>query len=332
MTEQMSTLISEQLSTQLTEQLSEQLSTQLSEQLSTQLSAAMESMMAEMMENVMAQLSDQISTQLSSSIETLMTDAMSQAMEQMTENLADAFTIDTDKLAEAFSFNMDSTDLTDLLTSMTGLSSGNSYESNLSTLGYIDFDSPSEIDIYPLDFESKDEIVDILDNYNDEMVDSGQTEKQITYTDLVGTMMTSVTTIINTVTYVLIAFVAVSLVVSCIMISIITQISTMERTKEIGILRAMGASKANVSQVFIAETFIIGSLSGLLGVGLTELFIIPINSLIHSLTGNNDVNAVLPLDNAAILVIISISITVLSGLTPALKAAKQDPVTALRTE
>ena len=149
--------------------------------------------------------------------------------------------------------------------------------------GYVDFDSPSGIDIYPTDFESKEEVVKILDDYNSRMEKEGKEEQVISYTDIVGTMMSSVTTIINTISYVLIAFVAISLIVSSIMIGVITYISVLERKKEIGILRAIGASKGNISQVFNAETFIIGLCAGLIGIGLTLLILIPGNMLIMRL-------------------------------------------------
>ncbi len=304
-------------------QVMDQVMSGISDQLTALLSTAMESMMDEIMV--------QITNQLSDSMETMLSDVMDDIMEQISGSMNDLVSIDANALMDTFEFNMDSTSLTDLLTSMS-LSTETSYDSNLSALGYVDFDSPSEIDIYPIDFASKDAVVSILDDYNVQMEESDQSEKKITYTDLVATMMSSVTTIIDTVSYVLIAFVAVSLIVSCIMISIITQISVMERTKEIGILRAMGASKGNISQVFNAETFIIGTCSGLIGVGVTELLIFPINAVIHSLVGDTSVNAVLPWSYALILVVISIVITVCSGLVPALNAAKQDPVTALRTE
>ncbi len=305
------------------EQVMAQMMSEISVQLAAQLSTAMDSVMEEMMV--------QITDQLSASMETMMSDMIGEVVAQLSDSLTDSFSIDADTLMDTFEFNMDSTNLTDLLTSIS-FSTETSYDGNLSTLGYVDFDSPSEIDIYPIDFESKDAVVAILDDYNAQMEQIGQNEKKIAYTDMVATMMSSVTTIINTVSYVLIAFIAVSLLVSCIMISIITQISVMERTKEIGILRAMGASKGNISQVFNAETFIIGACSGLIGVGVTELLIFPINAVIHSLVGDSSVNAVLPWSDALILVVISIVITVCSGLAPALNAAKQDPVTALRTE
>ena len=171
-----------------------------------------------------------------------------------------------------------------------------------------------------------------MDDYNQRMEEAGESDKVISYTDVVGTLMTSVTDIINTISYVLIAFVAISLVVSSIMIGVITYISVLERKKEIGILRAIGASKGNVSQVFNAETFIIGLLAGLLGIGISLLILIPGNMLIHHVAGNTEVNAILPLVPALVLILLSVVLTLIGGLIPSRKAAKSDPVTALRTE
>ncbi|MCD8198097.1 MAG: FtsX-like permease family protein, partial [Lachnospiraceae bacterium] len=324
--EQMVSGLTEQLSAQISAQLSsamEQMMGQVTEELTTQLSTQLSSALSSMTDEVMEQLSDQ----LSDSMESMMTEMM----EGMSDSLADSLTIDADTLTDAFNFNMDSDALTELLSSMSD-SVSTDYTSNLTSLGYADFATPSEIDIYPIDFDAKEEVVAILDSYNDQMEAAGETDKVISYTDLAGTMMSSVTTIINVVSYVLIAFIAVSLVVSCIMISIITQISVMERTREIGVLRAIGASKGNISLVFNAETFIIGSCSGLIGVTVTELLLPLINSLIHNLVEDTSVNAVLPWTYAAMLVVLSIVITVLSGLVPAWRAAKLDPVTALRSE
>ncbi|RSX54367.1 ABC transporter, ATP-binding protein [Bifidobacterium goeldii] len=202
------------------------------------------------------------------------------------------------------------------------------YDDNLAAFGVVSRDAPSTINIYTDSFENKDHISQAITDYN-KTVDKAD---RIVYTDYVGLMMSSVTTIINVISYVLIAFVSVSLVVSSIMIGIITYISVLERTKEIGILRAMGASKRNVSQVFNAETGIVGLTAGLIGIGVTLLLIIPGNMLLHHLIGTNDVNAYLPVQGAVILVILSVILTLIGGLIPSKKAAKQDPATALRTE
>ena len=206
-----------------------------------------------------------------------------------------------------------------------------SLKGNLTRFGYADPESPGMITIYPKDFESKDRVIEILESYNRAMEKEGQEDKVITYTDYVGSLMSSVTTIIDVITYVLIAFVAVSLVVSSIMIGIITYISVLERRKEIGILRAMGASRHNVSQVFNAETFIIGSLAGIFGIALTLLLLIPINAAIHSYT-DEPVSAFLPPGAAGILIALCVVLNLIGGFIPARKAAKQDPVTALRSE
>ena len=205
------------------------------------------------------------------------------------------------------------------------------YENNLEKLGAIDLESPSLINIYPKDFEAKDNITKAIEEYNQKQRDEGKEENTISYTDLVGIMMSSVSQIIDIISYVLIAFVAISLIVSSIMIGIITYISVLERTKEIGILRAIGASKKDISRVFNAETFIIGLISGLIGIGVTVLLTIPINSIIFSLTGV-EINVSLPAVAGIILVAISMILTIIAGLIPAKMASKKDPVIALRTE
>lgn len=207
------------------------------------------------------------------------------------------------------------------------ISSGN-YDDNMAAFGVVSLDAPSMINIYADRFEDKDAIALEIEKYNEGVSD----ENQITYTDLVALLMSSITTIINVISYVLIAFVAVSLVVSSIMIGIITYISVMERTKEIGILRAIGASKSNISQIFNAETFIIGLLSGVLGVGITSLLLIPTNSIIHSLTGITTINASLPIGTAVALIGLSLILSLIAGIIPSRKAAKSDPVIALRSE
>ncbi len=202
------------------------------------------------------------------------------------------------------------------------------YEENMSMFGAVNLDAPSSVSIYADSFEDKDAISDCIDRYNE----TASETDQIVYTDYVGLLMSSITTIVNAISYVLIAFVAVSLVVSSIMIGIITYISVLERTKEIGILRAIGASKKDISRVFNAETFLVGLCAGLIGVGISSLLCIPINSVIHSLVGEVTVNAVLPFGSGLTLIVISICLTLIAGLFPSRVAAKKDPVTALRTE
>lgn len=207
------------------------------------------------------------------------------------------------------------------------ISTGN-YDDNMESFGVISEDAPSAINIYVDSFEAKDAVSDCIKKYNE----GASEDDKISYTDYVGLLMNSVTTIINVITYVLIAFVAVSLIVSSIMIGIITYISVLERTKEIGILRAIGASKRNISQVFNAETFIIGFCSGIIGIAITLLLLIPCNSIIHAVTDSTAVNAALPPVSAVVLIILSMVLTFIGGLIPAKSAAKKDPVTALRTE
>ena len=206
--------------------------------------------------------------------------------------------------------------------------SDSTYEDNLIKMGYVDLDSPIAISIYASSFENKEVIEDAIAKYNEGVEEMSQ----IKYTDYVGIMMSSITTIINAITYVLLAFVAISLVVSSIMIGVITLISVQERTKEIGILRAIGASKSDVSSMFNAETVIIGFASGILGVSITYLLCIPINVILHQVTGISALNAVLPPQAAAILVLISVALSLVAGIIPSRSAAKKDPVVALRTE
>lgn len=206
-----------------------------------------------------------------------------------------------------------------------------SYETNLKKLGIVNLNEPSVINIYPLDFEAKDSIVDIIEKYNDEKTAAGHEEQAIAYTDLVGLMMSSITTIINMISYVLIGFVAISLVVSSIMIGIITFISVLERTKEIGVLRSIGASKRNISSIFNAETVIEGFIAGIIGILVTVILIIPANAIIESFSGVSNL-AKLPWAGGVILIIISVILTLIAGIIPSKKAAKQDPVAALRTE
>ncbi|MCD7737956.1 MAG: ATP-binding cassette domain-containing protein [Lachnospiraceae bacterium] len=322
-----------------------------------QVSQAIEAQMASIMEEAMAQISEQITAaieeqmteimeQMADSIEEQITDAMSDVMEQMAdsieaamedmmkemeESMEEMFQIDEEALAEVFEFNLDSEGLAEIMSSLTS-SGSTTYSSNLESFGYIDFGNPSEIDIYPSDFKNKEKVINILDDYNQRMEDEGKSEQVITYTDTVGLLMSSVTTIIDVISYVLIAFVSVSLIVSSIMIGIITYISVLERTREIGILRAIGASKNNISQIFNAETLIVGFCAGAIGIGISYALLVPINYLIHRFAETTDVSAVLMPRYAVILVILSMVLTLIGGLIPSTSAAKKDPVTALRTE
>ena len=238
--------------------------------------------------------------------------------------------VDENKISEAVSFQIDEERMRQMYMSQSAEQEA-SLRGNLLRFGYADPEVPAMITIYPNDFDSKDKVIDILEAYNSTMEKEGYDDKVISYTDYVGSLMSSVTTIIDVITYVLIAFVAVSLVVSSIMIGIITYISVLERRKEIGILRAMGASKGNITQVFNAETFIIGVLAGLFGIALTLLTLIPINMAIHSYT-DQPVSAFLPVRGAVILVLLCIVLNLIGGFIPARKASRQDPVAALRSE
>lgn len=257
---------------------------------------------------------------------------MTNALSKTFENMGSALTIDQDAFAKAFQFEMDGNELQSFMTELMMGSGKASAEGNLSSFGYCDREDLQTITIYPKDFESKDKITEILKGYNKKVEDAGEDDKSISYTDIVGALMKSVTKIINNISYMLIAFVSISLVVSSIMIGVITYISVLERRKEIGILRAMGASKHNVAQVFNAETIITGFLAGLFGIGLSLLGLIPANLIIHNLAENDDITAFLPWDAALILVSLSIVLTLIGGLIPSKKASRQDPVTALRTE
>ena len=278
------------------------------------------------MQTMMAQYSEVIANSLKQQLTTVMADQM----DNFSSQFQDAISIDTSKFASAIKVNMSEEELSELMLSLMSEDSS-SYENNLQKLGYASKDEPSGINIYPLDFESKQEVINVLDQYN-ENVEKVDEDKVITYTDYVGTLMSSVTDIINVISYVLIAFVAISLVVSSIMIGVITYISVLERKKEIGILRAIGASKRNISQVFNAETFIIGLFAGVLGIVITLLLLIPGNMIIHDIVGSQDVSAILPVTGAVVLIILSVVLTLIGGLIPAKKAALEDPVTALRTE
>ncbi len=246
-------------------------------------------------------------------------------------SMATAFNVDPEKISGAFQFNMDEEELTRLMTTMTDSGVEKNADTNLLSLGYQEVDEPTAISFYFKDFDAKEAFIEFLDDYNEKMEKEDE-ERVIQYTDITGILMSSVSTIVDSVTYVLIAFVSISLIVSSIMIGIITYISVLERTKEIGVLRAIGASKNNISSIFNAETFIVGLFSGLLGVAVTSALILPINYVIHTVTDNYNINAVLPLQAACVLTILSVVLTLISGLIPSRQAAKKDPVLALRSE
>jgi hypothetical protein len=266
-----------------------------------------------------------------SEISAALQNSMGSLMEGMSDDLFSMFDFNTDSLASMFQSKMSAEELRDLMTSLFSTQKA-TYDGNLRKLGYADLNKPSAITIYPKDFDSKTHIKNLINDYNARMTAAGEDDKVISYTDLVDALMGSVTTIINAISYILIAFVAISLIVSSIMIGVITYISVLERKTEIGILRAIGASKRNISQVFNAETFIIGALAGVIGVGVTALLLIPANAILHALTGQENINAILPPLAAFILILLSIVLTLIGGIIPSRKAAKSDPVTALRSE
>ena len=302
---------------------SEQLSQKLGEALQTKLTTAIQTQMSTVMQQLMTQLTTQFSQQIQSAIQN--------NIAQLSSQVEGALKIDPTVFQSAVQVNMSTDDLVDLV-KMNLQSSTTSYGSVLGALGYSDYAKPGSIWIYPKSFEAKNRIVDSLNAYNAAMRAQGEEDKVIVFSDTVGTLMSAVTKIVDMVSNVLVAFVAISLAVSSIMIGVITYISVLERRKEIGILRAIGASKHNVSEVFNAETFIIGMCSGVIGVGLCLLLLIPGNMLIHSIAGTTSVTAVLPPKAALVLIVLATLLTILGGLIPARSAAKCNPVTALRSE
>ncbi len=289
-------------------------------------------------ESVMGQVASQIGTTVSGQLQSGLSSAMAQMAsqigprisQQMATGMQNAFTIDGAAFANAIQFNMDAEDLTSLMTNYANAGKL-TYDNNLVTLGYASEDDPQAVKIFPSDFEAKERVLASIDGYNERMKAAGEEGEAIVYTDYMGVLMGSVTDIIDMISLVLIAFVSISLVVSSIMIGIITYISVLERTKEIGILRAIGASKGDVSRVFNAETFIIGLIAGVLGIGITVLLTIPMNVVIGQVSGVSHMAAV-PLVAAVVLIAISVLLTLIGGIIPSRMASKKDPVTALRTE
>lgn len=314
--------VSQQVGDSVTIQVQDQIANALAAAVQTQLTSAIQQYMTRAISTTMSQFGTALQQQLGG--------AMQAQMAQLATNMASAMQVDPNAMANAFKVNMDEESLGELMMSM--MTGGETtYDSNLRELGYADKSEPSGIDIYPTDFESKEHVIEILDSYNSQMEESGEEDKVITYTDIVGALMSSVTTIVDMISYVLIAFVSISLVVSSIMIGVITYISVLERRKEIGILRAIGASKKDISHVFNAETIIEGLIAGLLGVGITALLCIPISALIELLFDVPNI-ASLPAGAAVVLVLISVFLTFIAGLIPSSSASRKDPVEALRSE
>ena len=251
---------------------------------------------------------------------------------ELMTKMGSAFKVDTDAIASAFKFNLTEDELKRIMNAMLAGDTTATQSSNLISLGYQNLDEPTMMSFYFNSFEGKERFLDFIEEYNKKAEENGEDDKTIQYTDATGILMGSVKKIVDSVSYVLIAFVSISLIVSSIMIGIITYISVLERTKEIGILRAIGASKRNISSIFNAETLIIGLLSGLIGIGVSLGLLVIINNVIHQVTENYNLNAVLPFASATSLVILSVVLTLIGGLIPSRLASKRDPVIALRTE
>lgn len=312
------------------QQIAENVSADLASQISSKVASALSSTVTTALSKAVGQLLQSSLNQLMTTLQTQLTAQVQNAMGQIMGNLSSAMQVDANKLKDAFKFNMKPAEIAALLTQLLN-PNATTARANLVTLGYARADQPERIDIYPKSFADKDHVKSILANYNAEAKAKKQTGKVIVYSDLVGMLMSSITNIINIVTALLVAFVSISLVVSSIMIGIITFISVLERRKEIGILRSIGASKADIRRVFNAETLIVGALAGLLGVGVSVLVTIPANIYVADRFGVQDI-ATLPVAAGVILVVISMALTFLAGLLPASKAAREDPVEALRGE
>lgn len=312
------------------QQIAENVSADLASQISSKVANALSSTVTTALSKAVGQLLQSSLNQLMTTLQTQLTAQVQNAMGQIMGNLSSAMQVDANKLKDAFKFNMKPEEIAALLTQLLN-PNATTARANLLTLGYARADQPERIDIYPKSFADKDHVKSILANYNAEAKAKKQTGKVIVYSDLVGMLMSSITNIINIVTALLVAFVSISLVVSSIMIGIITFISVLERRKEIGILRSIGASKADIRRVFNAETLIVGALAGLLGVGVSVLVTIPANMYVADRFGVQDI-ATLPVAAGVILVVISMGLTFLAGLLPASKAAREDPVEALRGE
>ena len=323
---------------QIVAQLKAALGDAISERLQQVLADYVKNSLAPYLQGVVKQLTTQVSERIAQSVSSQLQAGLTQAMgqfassvgSQLASGMQNAFTVDASAFANAIHFNMTAEDLTSLMTSYAN-ASRLTYDNNLSTLGYADENDPVSIKIYPVDFDAKERVLDHIDAYNDEAKAAGEDDRAISYTDYMGVIMGSVTDIVNMISLVLIAFVSISLVVSSIMIGIITYISVLERKKEIGILRAMGASKGNVANVFNAETFIEGLVAGVFAIAVVVAVSFPVNAWVEAA---HNVSNIMSLSPAAALGLIAISVllTVVAGLIPSFSASRRDPVEALRSE
>ena len=309
--------------------LAERLQQAMTDYVQKQLAPYLQQAMDQVMKAISEQIASTVSSQLKAGAAGLM-DQMATQMSSSFANLASAMYVDASAFARAIHFNMDAEDLSSLMMSY-AKASQLTYDNNLTTLGYADEADPISVKIFPRDFEAKERVLDHIDAYNEQVKAAGHDEQAISYTDYMGIIMGSVTDIVNTISLVLIAFVSISLVVSSIMIGIITYISVLERKKEIGILRAIGASKRNVANVFNAETFIEGLIAGVFAIVVVVLVSFPVNA--WALAAKQVPNLMsLPVEDALALIAISVVLTVVAGLLPARSASKKDPVEALRSE
>lgn len=319
--------IQNQLMEQIQTQFMGQLQSQLMNQVQNQLMSVFQTQLMAQLEN---QLSSQIQNQFMPIVQGQIQNAMKDAMGNFPEQLQNAMSIDEENFAKAFKLTMDEDEILEIMNTIMNPKIS-SYEKNMQILGYADSEVPSQIDIYPVDFQSKADVEMFLKNYNDKMETGGQSEKVVRYTDIVGAMIASVTNIVNMISNVLIAFVAISLIVSSIMIGVITYISVLERKKEIGILRAVGASKRDIRRVFNAETLIVGFVAGVIGIVVTYLLTIPANIIVYNRFDVEKI-AQLPVQASVILIGVSMVLAFVAGLIPSSAAAKKDPVEALRSE
>ena len=309
--------------------LEEQLAPYLEQQMSALANQAAQVMAQQLSAQLQAQMSaagGELATQLSTQI----AQGMQSSMAGMAANLQGAFSVDADAFRSAIHFNLTQADLQSLMTNF-AQASQLTYDNNLKKIGCADLDKPTQIKIYPKNFDSKERVLEVIDGYNDKMEAEGKKDQTISYSDVMGSLLSSVTSIVNMISVVLIAFVSISLVVSSIMIGIITYISVLERKKEIGILRAMGASKRNVANVFNAETFIEGLMAGVFAIAVVELVSLPVNAVVLSTYDVPDIMQLSPVA-ASVLILISVALTVVAGIIPASKASRRDPVEALRSE